>query len=134
MGKNLLLWEALKAITENPRLKLKNDAGELGFQDGRLRWIQSNQDFTIQHGKTGMWDTLTKRYFSIIEPPKRLKKMSFGEAFGLFYKDVCHEDCDHVKSVGTEFTLENPWSLITKEAYNGLWTVEGVFEEVETNG
>ena len=67
--------------------------------------------------------------WKIIEPPKKLKEMSFGEANWWYANtDVFSYD---VRSVLTGKALLKGLKYITKEEFMGLWTVEGVYEESE---
>lgn len=68
------------------------------------------------------------RRWIVLEPPKKLKEMSFGDTmFHFQYNNFPHSD--GYKSIITGETLEKAWSTISKEAYLGLWTVEGVYED-----
>ena len=67
------------------------------------------------------------RLWIIIEPPKKLKEMEFGEAFAIWARSNNIKK-ESVKCVNGVDTFLLPWTDISKQAYQSKWTIEGVYE------
>ena len=87
---------------------------------GVLKWTDTGENLEILVND--------KRVWKIIEPPKKLKEMIFGEAYWHYWASGPYS-CDF-KSVltGKDFRDEED---ISREEFMGLWTVEGIYEEEE---
>ena len=87
---------------------------------GEIVW--KNNDLTI-HFSTVHKD----RRWTIIESPKKLKEMSFGEVM-YYWAELNELDSNSFVSCVTGKSISRVWSEITKEEYMGFWTVEGIYE------
>jgi hypothetical protein len=75
--------------------------------------------------------------WTIIEPPKELRKMDIKEMAKYYSeKTMVSAKMKDIKSLVTGRSLEESMGfvLLTELEIEGLWTIEGIFEEVETNG
>lgn len=132
MNKTLNTWEMVKAIAENPKRKAECSGGIITLVNGRLCW-EDGEAFTINYQKTGCWDSLTADWWTIIEPPKKLKEMSIQE-IAKYYSLEIHKETissSKFKSLVTGRTLSesNGFAYLTEKEIDGLWTIEGVYED-----
>lgn len=122
-------WQMVKALMENPKRKAKSDslAGIVFMKNGCLKW-DDGSEFKLTLKCEGYVDSLMADDWIIIEPPKKLKEMSFGEAYYIFHK-LKDLECGDLKTIcGKVFMGVNH---NTKEEMMGLWTVKGIFEDDE---
>lgn len=112
--------EAAKWLIDNPRGEFEykrykgttvkfNDKGEMLTSQGYPFRINFNDDAEF-------------------EVVRNLRKMNFGEAMWHYYNVGVDYDCD-IKSVCGKYDYGNADDIISLEAYKGLWTIEGVYEE-----
>lgn len=116
-------WEMVKALTENPKRTARSANSEKNIL------IKIGRSNNILMELNGL-DFSTDDQWQIIEPPKQLKKMTFGEAFK-YYKQF-----KYIKSIetGVEAFRNAGCDDITvielsDKEIDGLFTVEGVYED-----
>ena len=132
--------EMVQKLIENPERKAKMIVDSNGF-DIDISIVESKTNNIVEANKyaTLSWvegmNPLTipihdKSRWKIIELPKKLKQMSFGEAYWWYgnTEDVYGRD---LKSVLTGEDFSRSYCKISKEELMGLWTVKGVYDESE---
>ena len=123
--------EMLQALTENPKRKgqlVVNSNGRQLYDMELANNVVEVVDnmFVWQDGVPVILRTDSTTKWKIIEPPKKLKQMCFGEAYWHYWASGPYS-CDF-KSVLTGKDFRDAED-ISKEEFMGLWTVEGIYEE-----
>ena len=124
--------EMAQRLFDNPKLKAKDNKGNIVFCDVRdgyykkIKLEDSDYNLMLMSDCNEEWE--------IIEPPRKLKEMTFGEVYYHYQNDtprgkgyetsICSYE---MKSVLTGNTLATRSK--TLEEYTGNWTIEGMFEE-----
>ena len=123
------LLEMLGKLIENDKRKarcIKDHGGNKGSTHnvcvilGKIVW-EDNIAFHVLCDSKSEWE--------IIEPPRKLKEMCFGEAY---YEWAIDENMcsNHVRSVLSGLRFGDRYLYeITKEEYTGKWTIEGIYED-----
>ena len=124
--------EMAQRLFNDPKLKAKDEDGDIVcckvFKNGHkvIKWESDEDTLCLCDNKKETWE--------IIEPQRKLKEMTFGEAMYHFNNDThrgndynANIDASEVVSILTGETLE----MFTRslEVYSGLWTIKGIYEE-----
>lgn len=133
--KTVSTWEMIKALMENPKRKAETVGSRfneivcsvghsLYFELKNIKAKNDELEETEFNGNVSLNDKWT-----IIEPPKKLKEMTFGEAIYYWSNIDDIKNKDIISCVSGETLEKRNWRQISKDEYLGLWTVEGVFED-----
>ena len=117
--------EMAQKLLENPKLRATNGKYEV--------YCDVCEDYgtsVIRRNDKHWMLTLSENGedWEIIEPPKKLKQMSYGEVMW-HYKNsifVKFKSLQEIKSVETGRTFNV--NDLTLEEYTGLWTIDGIYE------
>ena len=127
MDKTVNEFEMIRLLRENNKRKASKkhipESYVLFDDEGVLRWygrFQTKNPYKICENPCEEW--------IIIEPPKKLKEMSYGE--GMWYlannKEIKYKD---MISCETGENRDRFIEDIKKNEFMGLWTIEGVYED-----
>ena len=120
--------EMLGKLMEDPKRKAKmivSNVGEKVFDADNLI-VDEHKKIKWECGSSYNFYVDSKSQWEIIEPPRKLKEMCFGEAYYLWANT--NIDLDGFRSVVTEQDFNRLDKEITKEELVGKWTIEGIYE------
>lgn len=128
--------EIIQEFFKNPKIRVKQIKDILGTPIEEIIWYIN--EYGVIESTNGLMAIDTSKYdkceYEIIIEPKQLKQMSFAEAMKHYIWATPITSCLTNKT----FTKENKYNDCTKiessvadEEIDGLWTVEGVYEDVE---
>ena len=94
-----------------------NSGNMVYYDDGFIRWKYSKGVLSLQYDANETWEII----------PKKLKRMSFGEAMWYYYNANVLGSL--ITSVVDGSDVQRGLCSLSKEALMGEWVIEGIHED-----
>lgn len=115
--------EMIQALAENPKRKALQTKSKDGMTMNAVYEVCKNGEISI-----GVYVKNDLSEWEIIEPPKKLREMEYGEAVYWLFKDK-NKLWHSMKSCVTSEDAARDFKDVSFQEYLGKWTVEGIYEE-----